>query len=216
MIRMVVVLTLIACAAALLIAFTNERTVDRIAEQQSIAQEEALQQIIPEGASVTPAELLLDGDSGKKVSYWTVTTENDIYYAFKVGGRGYSSTIESLVCVDTAGIILGMTVLEQNETPGLGTRVQEILSKKYFWNGLIGPKEKASPWFTDQFKGISLAQTIPIEKTVGEWHGISEQQRDALKANNGITAITGSTISTRAVVNSLSGKVMLYLQAIRG
>lgn len=216
MIKMTVVLTLIACAAALLIAFTNEKTEGRIAGQQAAAQEAALQQIIPSGATVTSSELVMPGVSEGRVPYWVVTAENATYYAFKVGGRGYSSTIQSLVCVDSTGSIIGMTILEQSETPGLGTRVQEVLSKKYFWNGLVGPKEQASPWFTEQFKGINLSKTVVIEKTIGEWHSVNDQGRVDLKSRNGITAITGSTISTRAVINSLSGNVMHYLQAIRG
>jgi len=213
MIRMTVVLTLITCAAALLIAFTNVKTKDKIAGQQAAAQAAALQQILPEGATVTPATVQTDDGT---VNYWSVTAGNETYYAFRVGSRGYSSTISSLVCVDTVGIVVGMVVLEQSETPGLGTRVQEVLSKKYFWNGLIGPKEQAAPWFTEQFKGISIEKPIGIEKTKGEWHALSEPDRASLKEKNTITAITGSTISTRAVIKGISGKALQYFQAVRG
>ena len=71
-------------------------------------------------------------------------------------------------------------------------------------------------WFSDQFMGISINKPIAIEKTVGEWHGLSDKERLSLIEKNGITAITGSTISTRAVTNGLTAKAQLYLKAIRG
>jgi len=215
LIRLSFVLTLIACAAALLIAMTNAKTADRIALQQSAAEQQALRQIMPEGVAITAKQLQLPSEN-TTLEYWIGGTTDDTVYAFKIENRGYSSTITYLVCTSKDGVISGMAVLEQSETPGLGSRVQETLSKKYIWNGLLGPKEQTSPWFSDQFVGISINKPIAIEKTVGEWHGLSDKERLSLIEKNGITAITGSTISTRAVTNGLTAKAQRYLKAIRG
>jgi electron transport complex protein RnfG len=214
-VKMIIVLTLISCAAALLIAFANLKTAERIAGQQAAAQEAALKRIIPSGAVITEYKLALSSVNDS-LRFWVASVAADTFYAFQVGSKGYSSTINYLVCVDTAGIISGMTVLDQNETPGLGTRVQEVLLKRYFWNGFIGPRERTVPWFTEQFKGVSVNQSISIEKKIGEWHSLNDNARTALKNKNGITGITGSTISTRAITNGLNNKAKSYLKAIRG
>jgi electron transport complex protein RnfG len=44
---------------------------------------------------------------------------------FKAGGKGYSSTIETLAGMLKDGRITAIKVLSQNETPGLGSRVSE-------------------------------------------------------------------------------------------
>ncbi len=215
MLRLSVVLTVISCAAALLIAVTNMKTTERIAEQQSAAQKEALERIMPRGVTIAEQKLL-PPSSEDSVAYWTGISETDTVYAFKVGSRGYSSVISYLVCTTPEGGITGMTILDQSETPGLGSRVQETISKKYIWNGFGGAKETTAPWFSEQFKGLSITRPVAIEKTMGEWHQLTDKQRTELKEKNGITAITGSTISTRAVTTGLGTQAKAYLKAIRG
>ena len=215
MIKMIVVLTVISCVAALLLAVTNVKTKDRIADQQGAAQQEALERIMPEDATITEMKKELPS-SEESLTYWIGTTESDTVYAFKVSNRGYSSTISILVCTTAEGVITGMIVLDQHETPGLGAREQETLSKRYIWNSLLGAEEQIDPWFSEQFEGISIFRPIAIEKSMGEWHGLDEKGRSVLKKKNGITAITGSTISTRAVTNALTTKARAYLKSIRG
>ena len=215
MIKMIVVLTVISCVAALLLAVTNVKTKDLIADQQQAAQQEALKRIMPEGVTIVENTVPLP-PANESLIYWTGTSESDTVYAFKISSRGYSSVINYMVSITAKGIISGMAVLEQNETPGLGSRIQEVLSNRYIWNGLFGPEEKSAPWFSEQFKGISINRQISIERSMGEWHGLDEKGRKSLKEENGITAITGSTISTRAVTNALTTKAQAYLKAIRG
>jgi len=214
MIKMVVVLTVIACGASLLIAFTNSKTADRIEQQRRIAQQEALRVIMPEGVTVEERSVKPTGQRDP-LEYWIATAETDTFYAFKMAARGYSSTITCMVCVTGEGTIVGMTVLEQNETPGLGSRLQEVISKKYIWNGLLSPKENIAPWFAAQFDGISINRPIVIDKGCGEWHKLDSEERRLLIDKNGITAITGATISTRAVTTGLSTRAQEYLKAIR-
>jgi Na+-translocating ferredoxin:NAD+ oxidoreductase subunit G len=215
MLRMTIVLTVISCAAALLIVFTNTKTADRIAGQKTAAQQAALQRVVPSGAVITE-HWRIEPSTGDSLHFWMATAGADTLYAFQLGSRGYSSSIHFLVCVDCAGIIHGVTILDQNETPGLGTRMQEVQSQRYFWSGFNRSHEYTTPWFTEQFKGISINQKIIIEKNRGEWHSLTATARAALTKNNEVTAITGSTISTRAVTNGLNNTAKLYLKTIRG
>ena len=211
-IKLSVVLTVISVIAALAIAATNVKTRDLILEQQRLAESNALQQIMPEGVKITEKS----GQGQEPQQYWVGTYGDETLYAFKIASRGYSSDINYFVSVTPEGIIKGMAVLEQGETPGLGSRVQEVISKKYVWNGLFGKKEAGSHWFTEQFSGINISQEINIDKSNGEWHKLDESQRQKLQSSNAITAITGSTISTRAVTRGLQTQARAYLNAIQG
>ncbi|MBN1603114.1 MAG: FMN-binding protein [Chitinispirillaceae bacterium] len=213
-IKLTVVLTLTGVVAALLIAFTNSKTEAKIRDQAIQAQTSALESIMTPGATIT--EVVGTTENGLPPQYWTGVNGSDTSYAFKTGSFGYSSTIVYLVCVSSDGTIQGMSILEQNETPGLGTRVQEIISNKYLWNGLFSKKEESSPWFTEQFKGVNIFKPVTIEKSSGEWHKMDKESREKLLQNNGVTAITGATISTRAVVSGIESQAKKYLNAIKG
>ncbi len=117
--------------------------------------------------------------------YTTPDTSEIAGYAFVAYGPGYSSTIETMVGVDQAGKIIGLKVLSQTETPGLGTKVEEI---KY------GDDD---PWFSRQFIGKS-AQSLAVDKDGGE-----------------INSITGATISSRALTNSVVSGYDEFLKKIQ-
>jgi electron transport complex protein RnfG len=167
-----------------------------------------------------PAEASIEERKGEAIGtpdqYWVTIDSPDSIFAFKVTSRGYADNIKYLVSVNTAGMIIGMTVLEQAETPGLGSRVQEVISNKYIWNGLFSKKEAGLSWFTEQYRGINILRPIGINKSVGEWHKLNDSDRQKLISENSITAITGSTISTRAVTQGLESKARDYLNALRG
>jgi electron transport complex protein RnfG len=80
--------------------------------------------------------------------------------AIAVSPRGYSNTINLLVGIDARGKVIGIKVLGQQETPGLGANI-------------------VKPEFLKQFIGKSA--------------------RDPIEVKNDIDAITGATISSRAV-----------------
>jgi Na+-translocating ferredoxin:NAD+ oxidoreductase subunit G len=210
-----VALTVISCVAAVIVAVANDKTKERIACQVVKYQTEALQMVVPAGSKLTEQKFRLSDDEDS-VIFWTGSIKNDTVYVFKVENHGYSGMIKFLVGVTAAGKIIGMAVLDQNETPGLGTRIQEVVARQYIGNGRGGNREKTAPWFSEQFRGISVNSPIMIEKEFGEWHSLDEKKRKVLMEKNSITAVTGSTISTRAVISGLTVKVQAYLKAIRG
>lgn len=94
-------------------------------------------------------------------------------YCFVSEGAGYSGIIETMVGIDSSGTILGMKILSQTETPGLGTKIEEI---RY---------GESDPWFQRQFIGRQ-AGLLSVDKDGGE-----------------IQSITGATISSRTVTRSI-------------
>jgi len=211
-IKLSFMLTIISVAAALLIAFTNLKTRDRIHEQQQVAQQNALEQVVPSGMSINEC----NGENPPcPQQYWIAQDGTDTVFIFKIINKGYSGNITYFVGTDRNGSIEGMSILEQSETPGLGSRTQEEISDKYFWNGLFSKKETGKSWFSQQFKGINLNEQINIEKSVGEWHKLGMEEKEKLISDNAVTAITGATISTQAVVNGIQDQARSYLKAIQ-
>lgn len=197
-IKLTATLVIISIAAGLAIAFTNGKTADKIAVQKLQAEQKALKSVFPEGSEIS----VIENDTIIEEKYWTSSKGGKLTgYAFKGSSRGFSSDIEFIAGVDPNGKILGLVILAQAETPGLGTRIEEIVSKKYIWNVLSknNSNEKATPWFTEQFRGVTVREDIEIDKS-GEWHSKSEEDRNSLIKRNAVSALTGATISTKAVI----------------
>lgn len=213
--KLTAAVTIVACSAALLVAFTHTKTGDKIAMQQNVVQERSLKAIVPAHTELLEYRMkpALEDDS---VSFWMAIQGSDTSYVFKIKCRGYAGVISYLVHVDTAGTIAGVIVLDQHETPGRGGRIEEKRSDDFFWNRHRKQKTPAVTWFTEQFKGVSLRSKIVINRQCGEWHACTPEVRATLRKNNSITAIAGATVSTKAMVNSLSVKVRMYLKHLRG
>jgi len=90
---------------------------------------------------------------------------------------GYGGNIDILVGLDNDFGIIGISILSQTETPGVGSRITESS-------------------FTDQFKGLS-ASDIALSSEGGK-----------------IDAITGATISSRAVVDAIKDKMVEIIDTL--
>ena len=150
-------LTLICIIAAGLLAGVNALTKSKIISQAHAEEEASLREVLPGAVSFEPVK------SEDVVLYYKALDGKGklMGAAFKASGKGYSSTIETMVGMLKEGTITAIKVISQNETPGLGSRV-------------------ADPAFTEQFKNI-----LDI---------------------SGVSAITGATISSGAVINSIADK----------
>jgi len=183
------ILFIVNLIAASILAVTYNFTKSGIERQEKLIKEEALKQVMPDriGDRIEPVNK--DGS----VKYWKVFKGNDpkaqgyIYIAKKYG---YSSVIETMVGMKRDGTVTGVRVLSQNETPGLGAKIIEIVSNKTLFNSLKGifikekrSKEVLSPYFTDQFTNKNV--------------------KELELSRYGIQAIAGATISSRAVLDSI-------------
>ncbi len=211
MIKMIVALTIVSALAGLTIGAAYDKTAEQIAEQGERAKREAIKAVFPSGVTIKEENVT---NPALPEKYWSATSGGSLIgYAFEVSGKGYAGDIKFMVGVDQAGKILGLTVMSHNETPGLGSRIGEVASTKYIWYP-VGNDYPTEPWFTQQFKGLSSLKPIGINKAHGEWHGLDEQKSAELKNKNEVTAITGSTISTKAITKTISEKVGGYVKEL--
>jgi electron transport complex protein RnfG len=171
--RMAWILGVVTVLAAAVLGAVNHVAKPRIEEQRRLALEQALLTALPKAdpRAIVP---VYEGD---EIVYYKGYAQPDttglVGYAFVARGAGYSSEIETLVGVDTTGQIIGLKILREVETPGLGTKIEEV---RY------GEKD---PWFQRQFIG-KRARQLAVDKDGGE-----------------IVSVTGATISSRAVTNSI-------------
>lgn len=159
MLRYGLILALICIVASASLALVNSLTKSRIIAQAQTEEEASLKGVLPQGVRFEPVK------SGSDIIYYKAYDKEGkfIGVAFKTSGKGYSSTIDTMVGMEKDGTINAIKILNQNETPGLGARITE-------------------PSFIRQFTKKNI-------------QGLNEVQ-----------AITGATISSKAVIDSVKKK----------
>jgi electron transport complex protein RnfG len=173
------VLTLITVVAAGALSQVHVLTRDRIAAVERQRELDAMKAALP-GAGSFEADTTGDGFVFYRgYEGQTASGEPSGYVALALG-KGYSSTIRTMVGVDASRKITGIKIASQQETPGLGTRVEEL------------KRGEDEPWFQRQFRGKTEA-ACQLVRGGGP---------------NGIEAITGATISSRAVTSSVRETVV--------
>ena len=205
-VRLVVTLTAIAAVASFGLSAVYNATYEKTEEYKRLETENARIEVLPtEGGEFfeeTVTDSVLDG---REFVYYTAyaseARETVRGYTFTAYGKGYSSTIETIVGVVPDGSISGIKIVDQKETPGLGAKVQEVASKNTLW-AVIGGKavdeSDATPWFQEQYRFLRSAD-LRVVKTPGE---------------DGILAITGATISSDAVTESVKSGLMLLTSIV--
>ncbi|KKM01944.1 hypothetical protein LCGC14_1789360 [marine sediment metagenome] len=171
-IKILVVLSLIAVAVALVLANVYTVTSPLIAANKKAVIKKAVTQVLPDAKNYEQ----------KRVNGITVFVGKDdsgetVGYAFIAEGAGYAGNISIMAGADKKlSELRGLYVMEQLETPGLGNRIAEDR-------------------FQDQFKGVKISPQIEYVKN-------KKPSKD-----NEIQAITGATISSKAVVDNLNKSI---------
>ncbi len=210
-----IILALIVFFATFALSHINKITYPDIIKQEKQKQENALAVALPGYRILSEKKSCIDGSD---FIYWTgeKIQEGRVLkgYAFIAEKNGYSGPVRTIVGVDEKRIILGISIVQQSETPGLGARCTEIASKETFIQHFFGRsaahEEKPSPWFQDQFKGLDTGVKILVMKK-GDWK--PEMRRELLE-KNGISAITGATITTRTVRDSIEKGIINLKKAL--
>jgi Na+-translocating ferredoxin:NAD+ oxidoreductase subunit G len=124
-------------------------------------------------------------------AFWAMSKDDKpLGWVIKASGQGFADKIELLIGVDSqVRNITGLRVLSQKETPGLGNKIEDV-----------GTSEK--PAFLNQFER-GLRADAPVGVTTA----------DPEKGSNKIKAVTGATISSRAVSTIVNEALTPQLRA---
>lgn len=144
-------------------------------------QETAVKEAVFASVSMTPAkdvnELFSELAVEKKLgdlTYYSIDRAGETVYAIPFEGPGLWGTIRGYIGVDKDfEEIMGLAFTEQNETPGLGGRIEE-------------------DWYKQQFKGIALDEDISYGEETGldAITGATSSSNAVLKIINGFMNTT--------------------------
>jgi len=184
--KLATILGLVTVIAAGALSAVNSKTKPVIEAYMRAEEARAREQVLPEAAQ--GVYVLKDPTSAFPyyVGYAQADSTQPVGYVFRAYGKGYSSTIQMVVGVDLRGVLMGISIISQQETPGLGAKIEEI---RY---------GESAPWFQRQFRGKS-ASNIALKKYGGE-----------------IDAVTGATISSRAVTEGIKAAFAKLSAKVQG
>ncbi len=153
----------------------------------------ALQALLDESSSAVFADQIV------------VVTDNGKRIAYLLDGKfqGFKTFIKVMLAVDPAFAMLGLEILEHEEDPGLGAEIEQ----NYFKNQFQG-----KPF--DFLKTIDVVkEPIPadyLQALNGELEESDISKFREQYKNNDIYALTGATISSKAVSNGVKNMVTKF------
>lgn len=184
-------LALFALACTAVVALTHQLTRHTIVEQEQAQLLNVLDELLPQSSHDEPLFdhcVMLSNKqflgSSDALPVFTAIKNGQIQgYAIEtIAPDGYSGEIKLVVGVDADGTLSGVRVLNHNETPGLGDKIEL----------------KKSPWVLN-FNGKSLA-------------GENDMRWAVRSDGGQFDAFTGATITPRAVVKAVRKVLLLVNQ----
>jgi Na+-translocating ferredoxin:NAD+ oxidoreductase subunit G len=161
------ILLIFCVIASGILAYINTLTAPVIAERKAREEEETRAALIPDAVFEQKVT-----DQGMKYFLARDPEDSDLIgYTFIAAEIGYSSTVQTMVGVDKDFEVLGIEVIDQSETPGLGANC-------------------TSNSFTAQFSGLSIPE-LYVDKDGGA-----------------IVSLSGATITSRTIANSLRESIL--------
>ena len=133
--NMVLVLTLVAVIMGGILAFVNHLTEGPIAEQKEKALADGIKAVMAcNDLKVAKTDEVKQNDAkGKEMTFTIYQIQdaqgNDLGAAVESTTMGFGGDLKVLVGLDPEGKILGYTLLEHSETPGLGAKADKWFQK---------------------------------------------------------------------------------------
>lgn len=122
--NMVVVLFTITLISSAAVGGVYMITKEPIEQAKVAAVNDALNQVLPEYEATTSQTI--EVNSLPIVAHTATVADKAVGYAVEsISKNGFGGTVRLMVGFDTAGKIININVLEQKETPGLGTKMAE-------------------------------------------------------------------------------------------
>ncbi|MBQ8158418.1 MAG: RnfABCDGE type electron transport complex subunit G [Prevotella sp.] len=135
LLNMTLVLTSVTVIMGAILSYINGLTSGPISEQKEKALADGIKSVMgSDDIVVARIDTVKQNDAkGKELSYIIYQTENtqgeDLGAAVESTTGGFGGDLKVLVGFDKTGIILGYTLLEHTETPGLGAKADKWFQK---------------------------------------------------------------------------------------
>ena len=177
-------ITLVASAGVGAVNLITEEPIARAKEAATVA---ALNEVLPAFDRTVPAEMMIDE---MPITVYTATKEGAVtgYAVQTMTKQGFGGAVRMMVGFTPAGEVVNVNVLEQTETPGLGTKMADE------GNPLLGSIQ---------------GQRLEEKKLVDGKLAVTKDGGD-------VDALTAATISSRAYVDAINRAWMAYKSAVTG
>ncbi|WP_242826995.1 FMN-binding protein [Butyrivibrio sp. MC2013] len=203
MIKNALILFVITLIAGILLGMVYQVTKEPIAQQEALKVENANKAVFAEAASfgeesvLDEAEkdrLLLSDEEFSGVNIDSVLEAYDASgalegYVMQITSKGYGDEIVFSMGVDLEGELNGISLISINETPGLGMNAEKVLVPQYSEEGLA-----ASPDYSIVKDGSGKANA----------------------SDTAIEAISGATITSKAVNRGVNAGLLYYSEILKG
>lgn len=172
------------------------------AEPVALSEAEALE---PEPRQKAVAKAVGPGYEVKFADQTIVVTENGKRVAYLLGGKfqGFKTFVHVMLALEPNFTILGLEVLEHEEDPGLGAEIDQ----EYFKNQFKGKPFEALKAIDVLKAPLPTDYLAALNGKVGEEEILKLREQYKDKA---VYALTGATISTRAVADGVKGIVTKF------
>ena len=183
-VRVAGTLTAICLVVAALLGGVNAITADKIAAINQANTEASLQAVATGADEFAPLELTdtmlaaASANGGKLTEAYAVKAAGEtIGSAFKVVASGSQGNIEMVVGVDADNAVTGVSIVDNKETAGIGSKVME--------NNAL----PSGVGVLDQFIGKSGAGSLAVGKTVDAISGATVSSKGVTKGVNAALAV---------------------------
>ncbi len=185
--NMVGILTTVAVLCGGILAYVNNLTDAPRKEAAQNALNAGIEQVMGGKCKVEKPDTIIRTVDGKELTYIAYKTDKGTAIQ-STDPNGFGGNLTVLVGFNNAGDILGYTILETAETPGLGA--------------------KADKWFQSVENGGNSEKSSIIGKNP------AKNQLRVTKDNDGgeIDAITASTITSRAFLRAVQEAYNTYAE----
>ena len=202
--NMVLVLAAITFSGAAILASVYNLTKEPIEQAQIAKQENAIKEVLPAYEKLGEAETVNIPNKGDYTIYKAYdASDNFVGAAVSSSSRnGFSGEVKIMVGFDTEGNIVNYSVLEQKETPGLGTKMvdwfktekgqQNIVGKNPAVNNLKVTKDGGE---VDAITASTISSRAFLE-AVQDAYAVFTNNPAAADASTGATAVDSQSGAT--------------------
>jgi Na+-translocating ferredoxin:NAD+ oxidoreductase subunit G len=179
-----VILGVFCLGFGLLLAITDQLTVEDIGARAIEDRQNSLSQVIPDEVhdnNLVSDTITMTNAHGKEMTVFRARKAGKVTgVAYEIFGTGYAGEMKLMMGIDAEGKLLGVRVLAHKETPGLGDKIEV----------------KKGDWIL-RFTGLSLGNPVPERWKVKKDGGEFDQ-------------FAGATITPRGVVKAIHGGLEFF------
>lgn len=181
-----VILGLFCLGFGLLLAVTDDITLDGIAARAMEDKQNSLSQVLPDAIhdnNPVTDTLTVKNAEGRELTVFVARKDGKVTgVAYEIFGTGYAGEIKLMMGIAADGKLLGVRVLAHKETPGLGDKIEV----------------KKGPWI-ERFTGLALGNP-PLER----WK--------VKKDGGDFDQFAGATITPRGVMAAIRGGLEFFAE----